>query len=68
MKGILGASVLCLHALVDLVKAIVMDDIHCLFLSVTKLLISLWFLKTYRSFDFCIGRKVGSFKYNNGIP
>ena len=49
---------LCLHKPVDLVKAVVVDDLHCLFLGVSKLLISLWFSKTYRSFDFYIGEKV----------
>ena len=34
---------LCLHTLVDVVKPIVIDDLHCLSLSVTKLFISLWF-------------------------
>ena len=43
----------CSHKSVDLVKAVV-DDLHWLFLGVSKLLISLWFSKTYRSFDFYI--------------
>lgn len=62
VKGILGVSVLYLHKPVDIVKAIVIDDLHCLFLGVTKLLISLWFSKKYRSLDFYIGGKVSSFR------
>ena len=55
-------SLSTVHKPVDLVKAVVIDDLHCLFLGVTKLLISLWFSKTYRSFDFYIGGKVCCFK------
>ena len=58
VKGILGASVLCLHQPLDLIKAVVVDDLHCLFLGVTKHLISLWFSDKYKSFDFYIGGKV----------
>ena len=59
VKGIFGASVLCLHKPLNLVKAVVIDDLHCLFLGVTKHLITLWFGDKYRAFDFYIGEKVG---------
>ena len=29
VKGIIGASVLCLHKPLNLVKAVVIDDLHC---------------------------------------
>lgn len=58
VKGIFGASVLCLHKPLDLVKAVVIDDLHCLFLGVTKHLIALWFGEKYKTFDFYIGEKV----------
>ena len=58
VMGVLGASVLCLHDPLDLVKGFVIDDLHCLFLGVTKHMLSLWFDKKYRSHNFYIGEKV----------
>ena len=36
----------------------VVDDLHCIYLGVTKLLLSLWFGKEFRTKDFSIRRKV----------
>ncbi len=58
---------LCLHTLVDVVKAIVIDDLHCLFLSVTKLFITYGFQRlTGHLISVLVGRLVAL--NNNGIP
>ena len=41
VMGVLEASVLCLHDPLDLVKGFVIDDLHCLFLGVTKHMLGL---------------------------
>ena len=38
--------------------AMVIDDLHCLYLGVTKRLINLWFGKSSRGKDYFIGNKV----------
>ena len=58
VMGVLGVSVVCLHDPLDIVKGFVIDDLHCLFLGVTKHLLSLWFDKKYQTRDFYVGDKV----------
>lgn len=55
---VLGASVLTLHQPFNLVKGVIVDDLHGLFLGVTKTLLSLWFTEKYKSCYFSIARKV----------
>ena len=55
-----GATVLCIHQPLDLVKGIVIDGLHSLFLGVTLHLLNLWFGKAYRGCAFFIGDKVSS--------
>ena len=47
-----------MHKPFDLIKGFVIDDLHCLFLGVTKTLPFLWFDAKYRSYDFHIGPMV----------
>ena len=43
--GVKGASVLCLHPPFNLVKGMVVDTLHTLFLGVVKGLLGFWFDK-----------------------
>ena len=58
MCGIKGPSVLALHPTFDLVRGIVVDDLHGLYLGVTLTLLRLWFDKGNRNKPFYIGNKV----------
>ena len=51
-------SPFCLHKSLDLINGFVIDDLHCLFLGVTKTLLSLWFDAKYRFYGFHIGPMV----------
>ena len=55
VMGVFGVSILCLHKPFDLINGFVIDDLHCLFLGVTKTLLSLWFDAKYRFYGFHIG-------------
>lgn len=55
MKGLTALSV---HKPLDLPMAAVIDDLHCLYLGVTKYLIKLWFGSGSRGSDYYIGNKV----------
>lgn len=48
---------LFVHKPFDVVKGVVIDDLHGLFLGVSKTLTSLWFNEKYKTFDFYIGTK-----------
>ena len=54
IMGVFGASVLCLHDPLDLIKGFVIDDLHCLFLGVTKHMLSI----KSTDHDFYSGNKV----------
>lgn len=41
VMGVFGVSILCLHKPFDLINGFVIDDLYCLFLGVTKTLLSL---------------------------
>ena len=56
--GVFGVSIFSLHKPLDLVNGIVIDDLHCLYLGVTKTLLSLWFDDKYKSQVYHIGTKV----------
>ena len=48
--------------------AMVIDDLHCLYLGVTKRLINLWFGKSSRGKDYFIGNKVHDLTCKLYIP
>ncbi len=50
--------VLFVHKPCDLVTGCVVDDLHCLYLGVTKALLHLWLDKTNSKQPFYIGNKV----------
>ena len=56
---------LCIHKPMDVVKGVVIDGLHTLFLGVTKLLLDLWFGDSYKACDFYIGKKVQFTLYLN---
>ena len=57
--GITGISVLAAHPPFDLVKGVVVDAMHCVFLGVmAKTLIPLWCDTTHRFKPFSIRRNV----------
>ncbi len=58
MKGILGPSVLCIHPQYDVVRGTVIDDLHCIYIGVTKKLLHLWFDDSERGKPYHIGRNV----------
>ena len=58
VKGVKGVSVLFLHQPCDIPVACVVDDLHCLYLGVTKTLLHLWFDKNNSRHLFYIGNKV----------
>ena len=49
---------LSIQSSLELPPAMVIDDLHCIYLGVTKLLLNLWFGKKFRMKDFSIRRKV----------
>ena len=49
---------LSIQSSLELPLAMVVDDLHCIYLGVTKLLLKYWFGKEYRTKDFSIRRKV----------
>ena len=53
-----GLTFLSAHSCLELPMAMVIDDLHCLYLGVTKRLINLWFGKSSRGKDYFIGNKV----------
>ena len=58
VMGVFCVSILCLHKPFDLINGFVIDDLHCLFLGVTKTLLPPWFDGKYRSCGFRIGPMV----------
>ena len=60
VKGVKGPSILAVHRPFNLVKGVVVDDLHGIYLGVTRLLLKLWFDKDHRGRDFYIGNKVCS--------
>lgn len=58
VNGIKGLTALSVHAPLDLPMAVVIDDLHCLYLGVAKRLIKTWFGKGSRGKDYFIGNKV----------
>ncbi len=56
--GVKGTTVLGLHPFLDLVKGVVVDDLHGVFLGVTLTLLRLWFDKGERDKPYFIGNKV----------
>ena len=63
VNGIFGPSIFCLHRPLDIVKGVVIDDLHCMFLGVTRHLINLWFDKKWSRQDFYVGNKVCCLMY-----
>lgn len=59
-----GPSVLGLHRPFSLVTGVVVDDLHGLYLGVTKTLLGLWFNNKYKQKDFYIGNQVIKAGYN----
>ena len=53
-----GPTVLSLHQGINLPWAFVIDDLHCLYIGITKQLIGLWFDSSNRINDFYIGKDV----------
>lgn len=53
-----GPTVLALLPSFDLVWAVVIDDLHGIFLGVTLTLLHLWFAKSNKTKPFFIGSKV----------
>ena len=49
---------LSIQSSLELPLAMVVDNLHCIYLGVTKLLLSLWFEKEFRTKEFSIKRKV----------
>ena len=56
--GVLGPSVLSLHKPFVLPTSIVIDDLHCIYLGVTKTILKLWFNSKFKRAPFYIGNKV----------
>ena len=56
IDGIKGRSVL--HDVIDLVKFVPIDYMHCVLEGVTKWLVKKWFTPTYHSCPFYIGRHI----------
>ena len=54
----MGATVLSIHKPLRLPWAVVVDDLHCIYLGVTLKFIHLWFDKQNRGKDYYIGNKV----------
>ena len=54
-----GVSVLFLHQPCDLATTCVVDDLHCVYLGVSKTLLHLWLDKSNSKDPFYIGKKVG---------
>lgn len=66
--GITGISVLAAHPPFDLVKGVVVDAMHCVFLGVmAKTLIPLWCDTTHRFKPFSIRRKVHMWVHNQRV-
>ena len=63
VSGVKGPTVLALHPFFDLVRGVVVDDLHGVFLGVTLALLRLWFDKARKAEPYFIGNKVllGSF-------
>ena len=53
-----GASVLCIHPPFNLVKGVVVDSLHAIFIGVVHQLLKLWLNKANRHKDYFIGNKV----------
>ena len=53
-----GPTVLALRPLFDVVKGVVIDDLHGIFLGVTLTLLHLWFDKANKGKAYYIGNKV----------
>ena len=62
-----GPTVLSIHKHFVLpsasASAMVIDDLHCMYLGVTKHLLHLWFGKNFRGREFCIRNKVNVHTY-----
>ena len=57
-EGTFGPCVLSLHKPFLLPTSIVVDDLHCIYLGVTKTILHLWMESKNRSAAFYIGKKV----------
>ena len=53
-----GPTVLALHPRFDLASGVVIDNLHGIFLGVTKNLLHLWFDKQNKGMPYFIGNKV----------
>ena len=58
MKGVKGACVVFMHPLFDVVKGVVIDELHCVFLGVVTILLEFWFHTQYSHMDYNIRPKV----------
>jgi hypothetical protein len=58
VKGVKGASVLCLHHPFDLARGCVIDNLHTLYLGVTLTQLKLWFGKADKQKGFSIYNKL----------
>ena len=56
-------TALSIHAPLDLPMAVVIDDLHCLYLGIAKRLITLWFGSGSRGENYFIGNKVYKIYY-----
>ena len=54
----IGPTVLALHPRFSLVSGVVVDDLHALYLGVTRTLLSLWFDSKSKGKPFYIGDQV----------
>lgn len=54
IKGVKGASVLCIHQPFNLVKGTVIDGLHSIFIGVVKQVLKLWTDKANRGKDYYI--------------
>lgn len=58
VKGVKGPTVLLLHAPFDICQGFVIDVLHCIFLGITKNLLSFWFGKAHTKKPYSIRKKV----------
>ena len=58
VNGVKGPTVLSTHKHLVLLSAVVIDDLHCIYLGVTKHMLHLWFGTQFKRRDFSIRNKV----------
>ncbi len=56
--GVKGPTILGLHPFLDVVKGVVIDDLHGIYLGVTLSMLHLWFDKANKEKLFFLGNKV----------